>query len=121
MAIRINWITIFVNDMAASQMFYGDYLGLTKAEEFPAGPDMDIAFFEADNGMKVELIENRAAEAAGKNPDVIIGVAVDNFDELMEKAKVLNVFLSGPEVLGGHLEVFYAMDPNGVSVQIARM
>ena len=86
MAINFNWITIFVNDMAASQTFYGDYLGLTKVEEFPAGPDMTIAFFQADNGMKVELIENRAAEAAGKNPDVIIGVAVDNFDELMEKA-----------------------------------
>lgn len=116
---KFNWITLHVADMERSRAFYGDYLGMKLAREFTQPGGRRFSFYESENGMQVELIAQEGAPkltAVG----VSLGVAVTDYDRLLAQAREKGILAGEPVVLGGHLEVFYALDPDGLRVQIAR-
>ena len=117
---RINWITLRIVDMEASKKFYGEFLGMETARTFDSPEGMHFAFFQAENGMQVELIEGNRTEAGGADPNVSLGVAAADYDRLLARARETGILTAGPMLLGGHLECFFVKDPDGNSVQVAR-
>ena len=117
----INWCTIRVINFNKSKKFYGDFLGLKAEQEFSPYEGMEIAFFSADNGMKVELIYTKDMVLEEKNNSgVSLGICVSNYDALLEKAQQNNMVTLGPTTLGKGMECFFIKDPNGVGIQIVR-
>ncbi|MFU7514326.1 VOC family protein [Clostridium sp. HCS.1] len=117
----INWITIKVKDFEKSKEFYKDFLGMKAEKEFSHNEDMSIAFFSAENGVKIELIYYKNLELeALSNSNVSIGICPVNYDEILEKSKEKNIITAGPIILGGNMECFFVRDPNGVGVQIIK-
>ena len=115
---KFNWITMHVKDLDRSAAFYGEYLGMKLAREFTQPGGRHFKFFEAENGMQVELIGGDGETVSAAN--LSMGVAVKNYDELLARAREEGIINGEPRVLGGNLECFFAMDPDGVRVQIAR-
>ena len=115
---KFNWITLHVKDMDRSAAFYGDYLGMKLAREFTQPGGRHFKFFEADNGMQVELISGDTQTVSASA--LSLGVAVPDYDALLAKAREGGFIAGEPVVLGGHLECFFALDPDGVRLQIAR-
>ena len=115
---KFNWITLHVKDLDRSAAFYGDYLGMKLSREFTQPGGRHFKFFEAENGMQVELIggDGETVSAAALS----LGVAVKDYDALLAKAREEGFMVGEPRTLGGHLECFFAQDPDGVRVQIAR-
>lgn len=117
----INWITIKVKDFEKSKGFYRDFLGMKAEKEFSPNEDMYIAFFVADNGVKIELIyEKNSKLEVSSNNNVSIGICPLNYDEILQKSKEKNIITNGPIILGGNMECFFVSDPNGVGVQIIK-
>ncbi len=84
----INWITIRVNDFAKSKAFYKEYLGMKAQNEFSPNEFMNIAFFEANNGMKVELIYNKNMSAETEsNSGISLGMFSSEYDKLLQLAR----------------------------------
>lgn len=117
----INWITIKVKDFEKSKNFYRDFLGMKEEEEFSPNDSMVIAFFTADNGMKIELIYDKNSKLdACENSNISIGICSSNYDDLLKKSRESNIIYGEPVILGGHMECFFVNDPNGVGVQIIK-
>ena len=117
----INWFTIRVKDFDKSKKFYGDFLGLVAEEEFSPFEGMKIAFFTANNGMKVELIYTDDMVLEDKsNSGVSLGICVSNYEEFLKRAEDNNFVTLGPTTLGKGLQCFFMKDPNGVDIQIVR-
>ena len=117
----INWITIKVKDFKKSKEFYRDFLGMKEEEEFSPNDSMVIAFFTADNGMKIELIYDKNSKLdACENSNISIGICSSNYDNLLKKSRESKIISGEPVILGGHMECFFVNDPNGVGVQIIK-
>jgi len=117
----INWITIKVKDFEKSKEFYRDFLGMKAEKEFSPKESMYIAFFVAENGMKIELIYDKNLKLENSaNSNISIGICSSNYDDLLKKGRENNIISSEPAVLGGHMECFFVDDPNGVGVQIIK-
>ena len=118
---RINWITIRVNKFEESKKFYNEYLGMKVEREFSPTKSMSIAFFEADNGMKIELIYDKDSKVeSSNNSSISIGVSSKDYDNLLQNARVRKIITIEPTILGGHMECFFVNDPNGIGLQIAK-
>ncbi|MDV4151969.1 VOC family protein [Clostridium sp. AL.422] len=118
----INWITIKVKDYEKSKEFYRDFLGMKTEKEFSPNEDMSIAFFSAENGVKIELIYyNNLKLEDSLNSNVSIGICPSNYDEILMKSKEKNIITNGPIILGGNMECFFVSDPNGVGIQIIKI
>lgn len=117
----INWITIKVKDFEKSKEFYRDFLGMKEEKEFSPNDSMVIAFFTADNGMKIELIydKNLKLEAC-ENSNISIGICSSNYEDLLNRSRERNIILGEPVILGGNMECFFVNDPNGIGVQIIK-
>ncbi|CEO26384.1 VOC family protein [Paraclostridium sordellii] len=117
----INWVTIKVDNYEKSKEFYRDFLGMKPDQEFSPNESMTIAFFEADNGMKIELIHDKNLKLEFPlNNGISIGICPINYDEILQKSQEKNIITSGPLVLGGSKECFFVNDPNGVGIQIIK-
>jgi lactoylglutathione lyase len=115
------WCTIRVKDFEKSKLFYSDFLGLKSEQEFSPHEGMQIAFFSADNDMKVELIYNKDIVIEDKgNSAVSLGISFINYDEMLDKAQKNNMVLSGPMTMGKGMQCFFIQDPNGVEIQIIK-
>ncbi len=116
---KFNWITLHVADMERSRGFYGDYLGMTLVREFTQPGGRRFCFYASEDGMQVELIAQEGAQTVSAS-GLSLGVAVKDYDRLLEEARKGGFLAGEPVILGGHLECFFAFDPDGVRLQIAR-
>lgn len=117
---KVNWITLFVKDLSKSKEFYEDYLGMELEREFSPSDNTIIAFYRADDGSEIELLENRAPEFEYKKiSGVSIGIAVDNYKELLSLAREKNILKSEPQNLGS-FECFFVTDPDGMDIQVIK-
>ena len=116
---NINWVTIKVIDLEKSKDFYGNYLKLNANRNFHRMRQLP-SLFTADNGMKIELIYNKKAKAVSSSGNISIGISVMDYDSLLNEAKDRKILLSGPVILGGHMECFFVTDPNGIEIQIIK-
>lgn len=118
---KICWLTIHVKNLAASQKFYGDYLGLELTRFFHPEPHMTIVFYSDGKGMEIELIHSEQGEAVSVSSPVTIGFRTHRFDALMNTAKQCEMQITnGPLSLGPDCYCFFVNDPDGICVQIIR-
>ncbi len=115
----IRWITLRVQDLDRSKAFYGDFLGLEAAREFSLPGGMRFAFYQADGGMQIELIEGNRTDAAA-DPNISIGIAVSAYEKILSEARADGILIVEPQILGGQLECFFITDPDGTAIQIIR-
>lgn len=115
----LQWVTLRVQDLAKSKAFYGDFLGMDLQREFSAGEGMTLVFYDAGNGMQIELIEAKGILTESIR-SVSIGLATDRYDELLEASREQGLLQGEPRVLGGHLECFFIPDPDGLGIQVIR-
>ena len=116
----INWITIKVNNLEKSKKFYRDFLEMKVEREFSVN-NMDITFFSANNGTKIELIYDKNLQVKYlSNNNISIGICSSNYDEMLHNFKQKNMIFNGPLILGDNMECFFVNDPNGVAIQIIK-
>ena len=116
---KINWVTLKVRDLDASRELYEDCLGLDFVREFTTPDGRTIAFFEAENGMEIELIGMDTGDTE-HHDRISIGMEIPNFDEILDEARRRELMISGPMVLGGSVECFFMADLDGNMLQIIR-
>lgn len=117
----INWITIKVKDFEKSKEFYRDFLEMKEEEEFSPNNSMVIAFFTADNGMKIELIYDKNSKIeAYENNNISIGICPLNYNDILKKSRERKIITIEPVILGGNMECFFVKDPNGIGIQIIK-
>ena len=51
---------------------------------------------------------------------VSIGIETTNYAELLEKAKQADILHGEPQLLGGKLECFFVLDPDGMGIQLIK-
>ncbi|WP_440111509.1 VOC family protein [Paenibacillus sp. QZ-Y1] len=118
MLIRLNWITLRVNDLETSLEFYHGKLGLPIQRSFESR-GRQIAMLGAESETKLELIEGSEItikEEAG----ISIGYEVNSLDEAMKQLAALGIpIVRGPVQPNPHLRFIYIADPDGFEVQLA--
>jgi lactoylglutathione lyase len=110
------WCTIHVRDLAASEAFYRDIVGLPvkRRMEGPNGPRI---LFLGDEGSEVELIQ-AAAGAIEIGKDISLGFAVDSIEEKMAFLAEKGIPVAeGPFQPNPHVKFFYILDPDGLKIQ----
>ena len=117
---KITWVTIKVKNFEESKSFYKDFLGLKLETEFSPMAGMTIAFLKDENGVEIELIYNKNIKVETKDSTISIGIALNNFDEIYEKAKLNERKVSGKVTMPTGMECFFVQDPNGVEIQVIR-
>ncbi len=117
---NIQWITIKVADLEKSKSFYGEFLGLTLKKAFSPDEITSIVFYEAQNGMQIELVYQNTPTEVTDAAGVSVGIATDRYDKLLKTAEEMNIVTVGPQILGGYLECFFVKDPNNLGIQIIR-
>ena len=117
----IQWITIKVADFEKSKEFYRDYLEMKAVHEFSPNESMMIAFFEADNGMQVELIYDKSFDhTQAHNTAVSLGICTPDYDKMLQIGRERKIVTIEPVILGGNMECFFVSDPDGVGIQISK-
>lgn len=111
------WSTLYVKDMEESLRFYTQLVGLPVVSRYPAGPGREIAFL-GDGDAKVELIYDKAADAAKEIPNISWGFRTPSLDEAMERVRAYGIAeLDGPYAPAPGTRFFFIRDPNGLSIQ----
>ncbi|MGL5675785.1 MAG: VOC family protein [Cellulosilyticaceae bacterium] len=116
----IKWLTINVHNLEASQAFYGEYLRLELKSAFSPNDMMSIVFYEAENGMQIELIKRHTPEASAiANSSVAIGISSTHYETLLIQARERAILTSEPHKMG-LMECFFVKDPDNISIQIIK-
>ncbi len=112
------WSTLKVKNMDESIRFYRDVLGLALNGRFNAGPDTEIAFL-GDGETKIELLCRASEPDVHIGGDISWGFGVDSIEGFMAQLEKKGVPVhSGPFQPNPHVRFFYALDPNGLKIQL---
>lgn len=118
---NIQWITIHVKDMDESKIFYENFLGLKLINTFSPNDEITIAFYTAENGMKIELLENKTvSQNRVDNSGISIGIACENYKDILKEAREKQIITIEPQIFGKDMECFFITDPNGIQIQIIK-
>ena len=111
------WVTIKVQNMYRSLMFYQDIVGLSLNQHFHAGGGMEIAFLGSGE-TQVELIKDENSEPFMENYGVSLGFQVSSLDDMMHAVDEKGVKIhSGPFFPNPSVGFFYVQDPDGFMIQ----
>ncbi len=117
---NIHWITVQVDNMEESKKFYEGYLGLKLKRAFEPDETTSIVFYEAENGMQIELLESKDRQETAKgNGSVSVGISYKDYDSLLDEARERNILIAEPRDTG-EIEFFFVRDPDGVPIQIIK-
>lgn len=117
---KITWVTIRVKSIQESKIFYKEFLNLELKKEFSPYEGMTIAFLKDENGFEIELIEDRNNEVEAIESNISIGIAVNSFDRIYEKARLNEIKVSEKITMPTGMECFFIKDPNKVDIQVIR-
>lgn len=119
---KLNYITIMVNNLQESIDFYQNIVGLKIQRHFKPNDGMEIAFMaNAEGETMLELIENKNAEA-GRKLGFIMSFKPNAAIELVRQKAVYlgyyatQVYYANPPTKPAYFRV---PDPDGVTVEIA--
>jgi lactoylglutathione lyase len=116
--VNISWITLRVDDMDSSIMFYRDFLGLVIEREF-GDDEQKIVFFGEKGRTLLELIWRRDGKNDEVGGGVSIGFEVSNLNEWIDKyRKVANGSVSDPFSPNPHIRFCFVSDPDGYQIQL---
>lgn len=116
---KFAWVTIHVNNMKESIVFYRDILHLPVQREMNI-PNGGHIVFLGEGETQVELISSGESNNYNEfTESLTIGFIVDSLEkmELTMKNKGYQ-FHSGPFQPNPHIKFSYVLDPNGVKVQL---
>ena len=115
------WVTMIVSDLAKTQQFYEEFLGLSVKRTFAAGPDTQITFL-GDGDTQIELIYHGNGDAKAIGNDISLGFEVDSLDKTLELAQNKGIeIVSGIIQPNPHIKFFYVLDPNGARYSLLRV
>lgn len=118
MNLRLNWITLRVQDLETSLHFYNQVLGLPIERKFESR-GKQIAMLSMDGQAKLELIQG-SEQVVKPECGISLGFEVESLDEAMIYLKTQGIEVArGPITPNPHLSFFYILDPDGFEVQLA--
>ena len=118
---KVNWITLRIYNLEKSKAFYGDFLGMELFREFTGSDGRRFAFYRAQNGMEIELVENgKVSERGLQTEQLSIGISVRDYEAVMEEARRRRIITEEPAPHVGKLEYFFVEDPDGTAFQIVK-
>ena len=114
---KLNWVTLKVNNLEKSVAFYSEFLNLDIAERF-GNEEHQIVMLGKEDEAKIELIweANTKVEQAGTG--ISIGLEADDFDGLLASLREQGVPVIGPIAPNPHIRFFFINDPDGYTVQL---
>lgn len=118
---NVNWITLRIYNLERSKDFYQNFLQMECFREFKGDDGRRFAFFRAENGMEIELVENgHVGEHGLQTNQLSIGISVQNYQEMLEEARNRGIITKEPAPHVGKLDYFFAEDPDGTAYQIVK-
>ena len=118
MNLRLNWITLRVQDLAASLQFYNQVLGLPIERRFESR-GKQIAMLSMDGQAKLELIQG-SEQVVKPECGISLGFEVESLEEAMNYLEKQGIPIArGPIAPNPRLSFFYILDPDGFEVQLA--
>ena len=118
---KINWITLRIYNLERSKDFYGNFLGMELFREFTGSDGRRFAFYRAENGMEIELVENGMVGERGlQSRQWSIGISVTDYERVLKEAQKRGFITEEPAPHVGKLEYFFAEYPDGTAFQIVK-
>lgn len=116
---RFTWNTITTSALEASVKFYTELLGLSVERRFVSPQGAEFVFLKDDGDFEIELIAPPAgAPELVAHANLTVGLAVDNFDEMLQKVTDFGLSLEGEIVTLPQIRFAFVKDPNGVGIQL---
>ncbi|TLG75283.1 VOC family protein [Culicoidibacter larvae] len=114
---NINFMTLHVGDLAASEKFYTEVLGLKELRRFNAGPTTEILFLVGENGFELELVASSDAEPV-KASGVSMGIYVESMATVLAHLEACGVKIEHePMTVGNGSQLLFVKDPDGFEVE----
>lgn len=114
---KLNWVTLRVNDLEKSLFFYTNLLNLGIAAKF-GSPEHPIVMLGKANEAKIELIQESHADIDSSGNGVSVGLEADNLDPLIHVLQENGYPADGPISPNPQIRFFFVRDPDGYTVQL---
>lgn len=112
------WVTLPVNNLEASLVFYQQVLGIP-VDSRVSGDGFEMAMLGPKNAPKIELISLAHEKDKIHSSDISIGLAVDALDEAMALLQEKGIaIVSGPVSPAPYIAFLYIRDPDGYTIQL---
>jgi len=113
---KIDFITIFTNDLKASVDFYANNLNFEVERKFSPAPGIDIVFLNDKHGNKIEFIQNEK-EKPFSGHGISIGFYVDDIRVVEKNLREKGIqILRGPIEMKSGVTMLYIKDNNGLEL-----
>lgn len=114
---KLNWVTLRVNDLEKSLFFYTKLLNLKIAAKF-GSPEHQIVMLGRAEEPKIELIQESHPQIDPSGNGVSIGLEADNLDQLIGVLQKNGYHAAGPISPNPGIRFFFVRDPDGYTVQL---
>lgn len=116
---KFTWNTITTGELEASVKFYTELLGLSVERRFVSPQGAEFVFMKDDGDFEIELISPPGgAPALTAHANLTIGLAVDNFEAMLQRVKDFGLELDGEVINLPQIRFAFVKDPNGVGIQL---
>lgn len=116
---KFTWNTITTSALEASVKFYTELLGLSVERRFVSPQGAEFVFLKDDGDFEIELIAPPVgAPELVAHANLTVGLAVDNFEEMLQKVSDFGLSLDGDIVTLPQIRFAFVKDPNGVGIQL---
>lgn len=115
---KMNWVTLTVNNLDDSLAFYKDIIGLQERRRMME-EGAEIAFL-GDGETKLELVCDPNNQCSEQKDDISLGFSVNSLFEMLEFMNEKGVPIhSGPFQPNNRIKFFYVLDPDGLKIQFS--
>ena len=112
MGIKVQYMTMIVNDLEESVCFYRDVLGFKEGYHVDTPDGGAITIMNSNGGASVELICNKNFPTGLYS----VGTDVDNLEETIKKLNEAGYQTTGPVIPTTVGKMTFVEDPNGVRI-----
>lgn len=112
MGIKVQYMTMIVNDLEESVSFYRDVLGFKEGYHVDTPDGGTITIMDSNGGASVELICNKNFPTGLYS----VGTDVDNLEETIKKLNEAGYQTTGPVIPTTVGRMTFVEDPNGVRI-----
>ena len=112
MGIKVQYMTMIVNDLEESVSFYRDVLGFKEGYHVDTPDGGAITIMNSNGGASVELICNKTFPTGLYS----VGTDVDNLEETIKKLNEAGYQITGPVIPTTVGKMTFVEDPDGVRI-----
>ena len=112
MGIKVQYMTMIVNDLEESVSFYRDVLGFKEGYHVDTPDGGTITIMNSNGGASVELICNKNFPTGLYS----VGTDVDNLEETIKKLNEAGYQTTGPVIPTTVGKMTFVEDPDGVRI-----